>query len=176
MHPFTPEMQECVGSEDRYSHRGSVRSPRPTKRLMLFAGSLLFALGGCVTGTEEGQLMTFAGEWCTLRGLGSGSMPLNNIPYVGMVAFQQGPGVVGSGSVSRPGDEEIIPMRYRGTVQGTTATIQATELEPGDVQGPQFVMELTLDGIRDLVGTMQGDPDFTGPIHLVRLGPRCFSQ
>jgi hypothetical protein len=176
MHPFTPEMQECVGSKDRRPGRGYARGPEPTKRLTLLAGALLFALVSCVTGTEEGQLMTFAGEWCTLQGLGSGSMPLNNIPYVGMVAFQEGSGVLGSGSVSRPRDEEIIPMRYAGTIQGMTATIQATVLEPGAAQGPQFVMELTLDGVRDLVGTMRGDPDFTGPLHLVRLGPRCFSQ
>jgi hypothetical protein len=176
MHSDTPQMQEGVGTEGVRS-RGERRPPVRSRRyLWALAAPVILGLGGCVTGTEEGQLMTFAGEWCTLRGLGTASLPLNGIPYVGMVAFQEGLGVLGSGSVSRPGDDEIIPMRYTGTVEGNRAVIQARELDPGEVQGPQFVMELALDGVRDLIGTMHGDPDFSGPIHLVRLGPRCFTQ
>jgi hypothetical protein len=57
------------------------------------------------------------------------------------------------------------------------ALIEVTDLdELTDAPGPTFALDLATEGPRDLIGTMSGDPDFTGPINLVRLGPRCFAD
>lgn len=176
MRGSTLKMQESVGDGRKQELTEGKSKTLSRWGAWLVVGGFALSGAGCVTGTEEGQLMTFAGEWCTLRGLGAESLPRAGVPYVALVAFQEGGGILGSGSISRPGDDEIVAMRYTGTIQGNTATIQATELEPGEELSVQFSMEMQLDGVRDMVGTMQGDPDFNGPLHLVRLGPRCFVE
>lgn len=142
-----------------------------------FALAAAVAAAGCVSNTS-GELETFAGEWCTLRGLGSNNYPAPGVPYVGMTLFEaSGLEVVGTGSTSRPGSDSIFASRFFGTIIGEVAEITVTDLdELSENPGPQFVMSLTGDGPRDLIGTMAGDEDFVGPIHLVRLGPRCFLE
>lgn len=137
-----------------------------------------FTLGalGC-TSLTEGELSTFAGEWCTLRGLGPSGFPAPGVSYVGMVLVEDGTRVLGTGSTSRPDDETLYSSRYSGDVVGDVATVTVTDLEDDlELPGPRFTLELRIEGSRDLVGTMSGDPDFTGPITLVRLGPRCFTS
>jgi len=135
------------------------------------------AAAGCISNTS-GELDTFAGEWCTLRALGSDGFPVAGVPYVGMTLFEQtGLEVVGTGSTSRPDSDTIFASRFFGTITGDVAEITVTDLdELTETPGPQFVMTLRGEGSRDLVGTMAGDEDFVGPIHLVRLGPRCFLE
>lgn len=142
----------------------------------IFLGVVL-AASGCISNTS-GELDTFAGEWCTLRGLGADALPVPGVAYVGMTLFEQtGMEVTGSGSTSRPASDTLFPARYFGVISGGVAEITVTDLdELTENPGPQFVMALRGDGARDLVGTMSGDPDFNGPIHLVRLGPRCFLE
>ena len=142
----------------------------------LILGTAL-ALSGCISNTS-GELDTFAGDWCTLRALGSDGLPVPGVAYVGMTLFEQtGLEVVGSGSTSRPDSDTIFASRFFGTISGDVAEITVTDLdELTETPGPQFAMSLRGDGPRDLVGTMAGDEDFTGPIHLVRLGPRCFLE
>jgi hypothetical protein len=143
---------------------------------LLVLAATLITLSGCVSSTE-GVLDTFAGEWCTLRGLGTNSMPVPGIAYVGMTLLEEGGVVYGSGSTSRPGSDVIYPARFRGDVTGGQAVITVSDLaDAPTVPGPHFVLQLRGDGPRDMVGTMSGDPDFTGPITLVRLGPRCFKE
>lgn len=137
---------------------------------------LALSTAGC-SSTTEGVLDTFAGEWCTFRGLASSGFPVPGVAYVGMVVIEDGSRVVGSGSTSRPGDETIYSSRFAGDIIGGRATLSVTDLEDEvELPGPRFIMELRGDGPRDLVGTMSGDPDFTGEIRLVRLGPRCFIE
>jgi hypothetical protein len=143
--------------------------------LVALAGTLVLA--SCVSGVTDNQLDTVAGEWCTLRGLASSNAPVTGIPFVGMVIFSESGQVFGQGSVSRPDDEAVIPSRYEGTVTGRSTEILRTDLQEEEEPGPVFTLSLTLDeGGRDLVGTMSGDPEFEGAIHLVRLGPRCFAD
>jgi hypothetical protein len=149
---------------------------RPPARRTLLLGGVLLLLSSCVSGATDLGLESFQGEWCTLRGLASSNNPAPGISFVGMVLFEEGGQVFGTGSVSRPGDDEILPSRYSGTVSGQTASILRTDLEDGEVPGPVFTLNLTRQGVRDLVGTMTGDPSFEGSIHLVRLGPRCFAE
>lgn len=143
-----------------------------------FLLSLLVAASATAcSSTTEGVLDTFAGEWCTLRGLGSDGFPRSGVAYVGMTLLEEGNRVLGSGSTSRPGDSTIYPARFRGDLAGGLATITVSDLEDGTpAPGPLFSMQLRIEGSRDLVGSMSGDADFTGAITLVRLGPRCFVE
>jgi hypothetical protein len=135
------------------------------------------AMAGCGFTTTEGELDTFAGEWCTLRGLGSDNLPSPDVAYVGATLIVDGNQVVGVGSTSRPGSDVVYPARYRGTVTGGQAVIEVGDLEAEpDVPGPQFTMVMRVVGTRDMEGTMAGDPDFVGSLQLVRLGPRCFVE
>lgn len=139
-------------------------------------GLALLAAAGCNSPTE-GVLDTFAGEWCTMRGLGTGSTPLRGVAYVGMTLFEEDNHVVGTGATSRPGSDTIFASRFRGDITAGEAVISVTDLDDeSDITGPQFTLRLTGQGPRDIVGTMLGDPDFEGPITLVRLGPRCFVE
>jgi hypothetical protein len=134
------------------------------------------ALSGCISSTE-GELDTFAGEWCTLQGLGSDNLPRSGVAYVGATLLVEGNRVLGTGSTSRPGSDTIYPARFRGDVTGDQAVIEVSDLEDeAEVPGPQFTMSMRIMGVRDLEGTMAGDPDFVGALQLVRLGPRCFSD
>jgi len=139
-------------------------------------GLALLAAAGCNSPTE-GVLDTFSGEWCTLRGLGTSSFPLDGIAYVGMTLVEDNSRVLGTGSTSRPGSDSIFASRFVGDIIAGEAVISVTDLDDqAELEGPQFTLRLTGDGPRDMVGTMSGDPDFTGPIALVRLGPRCFVE
>lgn len=137
----------------------------------LLSGTLLVGCSGDVT---DPSLTSVVGEWCTLRGLGANNLPAPGVSFMGVVLLQEGMALFGTGSVSRPDDDEIIPSRYSGSLSAGTVMLDRTDLEAGrPAPGPVFTLSLQLDG-RDLVGTASGDPDFTGPVHLVRLGPRCF--
>lgn len=144
---------------------------------VLLAGSLaLAALAGCSVSTE-GELMTFAGEWCTLRGLASSGYPSTGDRYVGMILLQEGDVLLGSGSTKRKGSDVIFPARFRGSFIGDRAVVAVSDLDPlTDAKGPVFTLNLRLAGSRDLEGTISGDAGLDGPIALVRLGPRCFFQ
>jgi hypothetical protein len=122
-------------------------------------------------------LDTFGGEWCTLRGLGSDNLPVPGVAYVGGTFLEDGTRVVGTGSTSRPGSDAIFPARFRGDITGGQAVIEVSDIEDEpDVPGPRFTMVMRVTGVRDMEGTMAGDPDFVGPIQMVRLGPRCFAE
>ena len=145
------------------------------------AGLLLgtgLALAACGSPTQ-GELDTFAGEWCTLRGLGNDNLPVPGIPYVGMTMIEQADGrLLGTGSTSPPDTDSIFPASYRGDVQPSgRGLVEVGDLDAAtEAPGPQFTMDLAKDGVRDLVGTLSGDRGFVGTIHLVRLGPRCFVE
>jgi len=144
-------------------------------RLLPVLGLCLVA-AGCLS-TTEGELDTFAGEWCTLRGLGSDNLPLPGVAYVGATLVVDGTRVLGTGSTSRPGSDTIFPGRFLGDVAGGEAVIEVTDLlDQPDAPGPRFTMVMRGTGPRDMEGTMAGDPDFVGPLTLVRLGPRCFAE
>ena len=139
--------------------------------------ALALSLAGCGLSTTEGELDTFAGEWCTLRGLGSDNYPAPGVAYVGATLLVEGSRVLGTGSTSRPGSDAIFPARFRGDVTGSEAVIVVSDLEAEpDVPGPQFTMVMRITSVRDMEGTMAGDPDFVGALQLVRLGPRCFVE
>lgn len=147
----------------------------PSRRFLPLVLVVGLATAGCGFTTTEGELDTFAGEWCTLRGLGSDNLPVPGVAYVGVTLVVDGNQVVGVGSTSRPGAEAVQPARFAGTITGGQATIGVTDLEAEpEVPGPQFTMVMRLVGVRDMEGTMAGDPDFVGSLKLVRLGPRCF--
>jgi hypothetical protein len=151
-------------------------TPSALRRFLLPTLALVVTASGCISSTE-GQLSTFAGEWCTLRGLGSDDLPVPGVAYVGATMVVQGARVLGTGSTSRPGSDTIYPARFRGDITADQAVIEVSDLEDQpEVPGPQFTMVMNLVGSRDMVGTMAGDPDFVGAITLVRLGPRCFLE
>ena len=146
------------------------------RRFPPFALAGLITLSGCVSSTE-GVLDTFAGDWCTLESLGTDGFPVPGIAYVGMSLLEENGVVYGSGSTSRPGSSIIHPARFRGEVTGGEALITASDPdETTERPGPRFTLRLRGTGPRDMSGTMSGDPDFAGPITLVRLGPRCFKD
>jgi hypothetical protein len=85
--------------------------------------------------------------------------------------------LLGPGTTSRPSSDSIFPARFRGDIVNGRGIIEVSDFdEATETPGPTFSMDLGIEGPRDLVGTMEGDPDFTGSITLVRLGPRCFEQ
>ena len=139
--------------------------------------ALAVGLAGCGLSTTEGELDTFAGEWCTLRGLGSDNYPAPGVAYVGATLLVEGNRVLGTGSTSRPGSDHIFPARFRGDISDGQAVISVSDLEAEpDLPGPRFTMVMRITGVRDMEGTMAGDPDFVGALTLVRLGPRCFAE
>lgn len=92
-----------------------------------------------------------------------------------MVLLQEGTRVFGAGSSKRADEETVWETRYSGEFIGDRLTLAASDLtDTLSVPGPTFTLELRPDGVRDLVGTAAGD--LTGPITLVRLGPRCFVE
>lgn len=139
----------------------------------------VFALGtlsGCSFDTA-GELSTYAGEWCLLRGLGSSGLPRTADAHIGMSLFQEGSVVTGTGSTKRPGSDEIFLSRFRGLVQGDRAVVEVSDLDAATQNpGPVFTLELRIEGSRDLIGVATGDADFAGTYNFVRLGPRCFFQ
>jgi len=143
----------------------------------LFFLPLAATLAACGTSTE-GELLTFAGGWCALRSLGSDNLPAPGASYVGMQMVEQADGrLLGTGATSRPSSDTIFAARFRGDIVNGRGIIDVSDLdEATETPGPSFTMDLSIQGARDLVGTMTGDPDFTGPITLVRLGPRCFLE
>jgi len=135
-----------------------------------------FLLASCVGDVTDPALADVTGDWCTIRGLDSTNLPGADVAFIGMVLLRSDGQIVGSGSVSRPGDPEVIPSRYQGTFTAGTLTLDRTDLETDRTEpGPFFTLTLQFDG-RDLVGTATGDQDFAGPVHMVRLGPRCFAD
>lgn len=151
-------------------------TPR-TARILLTVALAAAVLPGC-SFTTEGELSTYAGEWCLLRGLGSGGLPRTADAHIGMTLVQEGSLVVGTGSTKWPGSDVIHMSRFQGTVEGDKAVVQVSDLDPGSVQepGPQFVLELRIEGSRDLSGVATGDAGFAGTYSFVRLGPRCFFE
>lgn len=145
--------------------------------MLPLVGAFLLATSACVSGSTDPGLDTFAGEWCTLGGLASSNEPAPGAVFVGMVLFQEGSEIFGTGSVSPPDSDEVFPSRYFGTRTGRTASLLRTDLETDqETPGPTFNLELTLEGERDIVGTLVGDAPYTGEVRLVRLGPRCFAD
>ena len=142
--------------------------------LAVLVGLVAVGATSCSSATE-GELDTFAGEWCLIRGLGTDGLPRADISYIGATLIVEGSRVLGSGSTSRPGDPTIFASRFSGDIVSGTASITVADLEDDtETPGPHFVMQLRTEGPRDLVGTMAGDADFSGSVNLVRLGPRCF--
>jgi hypothetical protein len=134
----------------------------------------LLAVSGCSSDLTNTTLETFSGEWCTFQALTSQDLPAPGKVWVGLAVVEQGGEIFGTGSIRAPNETEIIPSRYFGTVTGLTAVIDRTNIPDAEVAGPALTLTLTRDGDRDLRGTISGDAAFNGPIHLVRLGPRCF--
>ena len=147
-----------------------------TARVLLLASLALASLPGC-SFTTEGELQTYAGEWCTLLGLGSAGFPRTSDRYVGLRLFDEGGVLNGSGSTKLPGSDVIFQSRFRGSIVGDHAVLSVTDLDPlAEAKGPVFTLELRLDGVRDMQGIISGHPGMAGPITLVRLGPRCFYE
>lgn len=151
-------------------------TPR-TARTFLALALAAAALPGCSL-TTEGELSTYAGEWCLLQGLGSNGLPRTADPHIGMTLVQEGGLVVGTGSTKWPGSDVIHMSRFQGTVEGDKAVVQVSDLDPATAQvpGPIFTLELRIEGSRDLRGVASGDPRLAGTYAFVRLGPRCFFQ
>lgn len=139
--------------------------------------ALTSVLACSCTSNTSGELSTFAGEWCTLRGLGDDNLPVPGVAYVAMVSVEQGTRVLGTGSSSPPDSDSIYAARFRGDIVNGRALIEVSDLDDlTESPGPTFMLDLEIDGPRDLVGTMSGDSGFNGAVNLVRLGPRCFEE
>lgn len=151
-------------------------STSSSARLLLLAALALASSAGC-SFTTEGELHTYAGEWCTLRGLGSGGLPRTSDRYLGVMLFDEGGILTGTGSTKLPGSDVLFQSRFRGSIVGDYAVLNVSDLdEAAEVKGPVFTLQLRIVGDRDLEGTISGLPAMAGPITLVRLGPRCFYQ
>ena len=147
-----------------------------TARVLLLASLALASLSGC-SFTTEGELQTYAGEWCTLRGLGSSGFPRTSDRHVGLRLFDEAGILTGTGSTKLPGSDVIFQSRLRGSIVGDHAVLSVTDLDPlAEVKGPVFTLELRLAGDRDMEGIITGDAGMAGAITLVRLGPRCFYE
>jgi len=152
-------------------------STPPTARVLLLSFLALAPLAGCSWLTTEGELQTYAGEWCTLRGLGASGLPRTSDRYVGLRLFDEGGTLNGTGSTKRPGSDVIHLSRFRGSREVGQAVLEVTDLDPeAEDKGPVFTLVVRLVGERDMEGTISGDPGMAGPITLVRLGPRCFYE
>ena len=151
-------------------------STSSSAKVLLVVSLVPAALAGCSL-TTEGELQTYAGEWCTLRGLGSSGLPRTADRYVGMTLFTDRDGLTGYGATKWPGSDILYQSRYTGTVVGDHAVVEVGDLDPqAEVKGPVFTLELRIAGVRDLEGTITGDGTMAGAITLVRLGPRCFYE
>ncbi len=147
-----------------------------TARVLPLVFLALAFLAGC-SFTTEGQLQTYAGEWCTLRGLGSSGLPRTSDRYVGLRLFDEGGVLAGTGSTKRPGSDVIHQSRFSGGKEEGQAVLEVTDLDPeAEEKGPVFTLVVHLVGERDMEGTITGDAGMAGPITLVRLGPRCFYE
>ena len=145
-------------------------------RVFLAGAVTLAALGGC-SFTTEGELNTFSGEWCMLRGLGSSGLPRTADKHITMTLIQDGSLVLGNGSTKWPGSDDLHMSRFQGTIEGDRAVLTVSDLDPlVELPGPSFMIELRIVGSRDLEGTVSGDPGFAGSYQFVRLGPRCFFE
>lgn len=146
-------------------------------RTFLAGAVALAAVSGCSLSTE-GELSTYAGEWCILRGLGSGGLPRVADPHISMTLFQESSVVSGSGSTKWPGSDVLYMSRFQGTIEGDKAVLQVFDLDSDLTEGPGpvFMLELRIEGTRDLAGVASGDAAFAGTYSFVRLGPRCFFQ
>lgn len=145
-------------------------------RVLLLASAALAPLAGCSL-TTGGEVESFAGEWCTLRGLGSSGLPRTSDRYVGLQLFDDGGVLTGTGSTKRPGSDVLYRSRFRGSIEGGLAVLQVGDLDPEvESSGPAFTLVLRVLGVRDLEGTVSGEPGMDGAITLVRLGPRCFYE
>lgn len=152
--------------------RSANTTPRGIRHFPALATLLLGA--ACVSATE-GEISGVAGEWCMLRGLESSGFPAAASAYVGMVLLQEGSQVFGAGSSKRAGEEAVWETRYSGDFDGEILTLSASDLtDTLTVPGPSFSLTLRPEGVRDLIGTTAGD--ISGPITMVRLGPRCFVE
>lgn len=147
-----------------------------TARVLLLASLALASLSGCSL-TTEGELRTYAGEWCTLRGLGSSGFPRTADRYVGMTLIDEAGVLTGYGSSKTPGSDTLFQSRFRGNIVGDQAVLSVTDLDPlAEAKGPVYTLALRIVGDRDLEGAISGDPAMAGAITLVRLGPRCFYE
>ncbi len=145
-------------------------------RVLLLASLALASLTGC-SFTTSGELESYAGEWCTLRGLGSSGLPRTSDRYVGLRLFEEGGVLNGTGSTKRPGSDVIFQSRFYGAIDGDRGVLEVTDLDPAaEVKGPSFTLVLRIAGPRDLQGTISGEAGMSGAITLVRLGPRCFYE
>lgn len=152
------------------------RTPVGAKgRLTLGSAFLWVGLAACSDAPTDTTLETFAGEWCTFQALTSQDVPIANKVWIGLTLIEQAGQVFGTGTISAPNDDAIIPSRFAGTVTGLTALIDRSDIPQAELAGPPLTLNLTREGNRDLRGTVSGDPAFNGSIHLVRLGPRCFT-
>lgn len=151
-------------------------STSSTARVLPLVFLMLVPLAGC-SFTTQGQLQTYAGEWCMLRGLGSNGLPRTSDRYVGLTLFDDGGVLAGTGPTKRPGSDVIHQSRFQGGKDGQQAVLDVTDLDPeAEEKGPQFTLVVRLVGERDMEGTITGEPGMAGPITLVRLGPRCFYE
>jgi len=147
-----------------------------TARVLLLASLALAPLAGC-SFTTGGELQTYAGEWCTLRGLGSSGLPRTSDRYVGLRLFDERGVLTGTGSTKRPGSDVIYQSRFYGSIEGDRGVLEVTDLDPdAEVKGPAYTLILRIAGPRDLEGMISGEAGMAGAITLVRLGPRCFYE
>lgn len=133
----------------------------------------LLLWAGCVTPTDADDFR-FAGDWCTLRTIGSNGLPVPNLAHIGGLLIQEGNRVVGSGAVKRAGDTVLWPSRYEGDAVGERLQLTVTPLEDNP-DAPRFSLDLVRRSANEMSGPASGDPGFQGTITLVRLGPRCFA-
>ncbi|NJD20395.1 MAG: hypothetical protein FIA95_14085 [Gemmatimonadetes bacterium] len=151
-------------------------STSSTARVLLLAALAPALLSGC-SFTTSGELQSYAGEWCTLRGVGSSGLPRTADRYVGLRLFDEGGVLTGTGTTKRPGSDVLHQSRFLGSKEEERAVLEVTDLDPEATdKGPVFTLVLRVAGDRDLEGTISGEAGMSGPITLVRLGPRCFYQ
>jgi hypothetical protein len=136
----------------------------------------LLLLSGCLEGGTAPDPDGLSGQWCTEGTIGSGGVPVAELPYLGMVLGQQGTEVEGSGAVKRAESTELWPVRYRGTLVGDALTLQVENFTQGETDAPSFTLELSVTSPTSLEGVAQGDPGFPGTLTVVRMGERCFTD
>ena len=95
--------------------------------LAVLVGLVAVGATSCSSATE-GELDTFAGEWCLIRGLGTDGLPRADISYIGATLIVEGSRVLGSGSTSRPGDPTIFASRFSCDIVSGTASITVADL------------------------------------------------
>jgi hypothetical protein len=130
----------------------------------------------CSSVTDELGESGLAGDWCTLRALGAGGLPVEEAAWVGGQLGHSGSQVSGTGQVKRADDDQLWPSRFRGDIIGERLLMEVTPLGEAQEDAPVLELDLEIRGRNDLVGTVTGDPGLLGDITLVRLGPRCFAD